>query len=76
MLKYLSRTNPKRIGTSRDPAISAPNPKYSMYFLGGQTYVDLYRNVNLENRQHYRADFGLDVFAKPQVVKLGVAVNF
>jgi len=42
----------------------------------GQTYVDLYRNVNLENRQHYNADFGLDVFAQPQVVKLGVSVNF
>ena len=33
-------------------------------------------NVNLENRQHYMSDFGLDVFATPQIDKMGVAVNF
>ena len=58
-------------GFLTDPALSS-----EIVAANGQTYVDLYRNVNLENRQHYMSDFGLDVFARPQVVKMGVAVNF
>tara|TARA_B100000900_G_scaffold177680_1_gene150634 strand:- start:1571 stop:4555 length:2985 start_codon:yes stop_codon:yes gene_type:complete len=58
-------------GFLTDPALSS-----EIVAANGQTYVDLYRNVNLENRQHYMSDFGLDVFATPQIVKMGVAVNF
>ena len=58
-------------GFLTDPALSS-----EIVAGNGQTYVDLYRNVNLENRQHYMRDFGQDVFAAPQVVKMGVAVNF
>ena len=58
-------------GFLTDPALSS-----EIVAGNGQTYVDLYRNVNLENRQHYMRDFGQDVFAAPQIVKMGVAVNF
>ena len=58
-------------GFLTDPALSS-----EIVAANGQTYVDLYRNVNLENRQHYMTDFGFDVFATPQIVKMGVAVNF
>ena len=58
-------------GFLTDPALSS-----EIVAANGQTYVDLYRNVNLENRQHYMSDFGLDVFDTPQVVKMGVSVNF
>ena len=58
-------------GFLTDPALSN-----EIVAANGQNYVDLYRNVNLENRQHYMSDFGLDVFATPQIVKMGVAVNF
>ena len=58
-------------GFLTDPALSS-----EIVAANGQTYVDLYRNVNLENRQHYMSDFGLDVFATPQIVKMGVSVNF
>ena len=58
-------------GFLTDPALSS-----EIVAANGQTYVDLYRNVNLENRQHYMSDFGFDVFATPQIVKMGVAVNF
>ena len=58
-------------GFLTDPALSS-----EIVAGNGQTYVDLYRNVNLENRQHYMRDFGQDVFATPQIVKMGVAVNF
>jgi outer membrane receptor protein involved in Fe transport len=58
-------------GFLTDPALSS-----EIVAANGQTYVDLYRNVNLENRQHYMTDFGYDVFATPQIVKMGVSVNF
>ena len=58
-------------GFLTDPALSS-----EIVAANGQTYVDLYRNVNLEIRQHYMSDFGLDVFATPQIVKMGVSVNF
>ena len=58
-------------GFLTDPALST-----EIVAANGQDYVDLYRNVNLENRQHFMSDFGLDVFATPQIVKMGVSVNF
>jgi len=58
-------------GFLTDPALST-----EIVAANGQNYVDLYRNVNLENRQHYMRDFGLDVFSTPQIVKMGVSVNF
>jgi hypothetical protein len=66
-----------RTGNAYDDGFLS-NPELSQQIVSsnGQTYVDLYRNVNLENRQHYRNDFGLDTFSEPQIVKMGVAVNF
>ena len=58
-------------GFLTDPALST-----EIVAANGQNYVDLYRNVNLENRKHYMGDFGLDVFSTPQIVKMGVSVNF
>ena len=58
-------------GFLTDPALST-----EIVAANGQDYVDLYRNVNLENRQHFMSDFGLDVFSTPQIVKMGVSVNF
>ncbi len=58
-------------GFLTDPALST-----EIVAANGQDYVDLYRNVNLENRQHFMGDFGLDVFSTPQIVKMGVSVNF
>jgi len=58
-------------GFLTDPALST-----EIVAANGQDYVDLYRNINLENRKHYMGDFGLDVFATPQIVKMGVSVNF
>ena len=58
-------------GFLTDPALST-----EIVAANGQDYVDLYRNVNLENRKHYMGDFGLDVFSTPQIVKMGVSVNF
>ena len=67
-----------RTGNAYDDGfLSDPELSQQIVSANGQTYVDLYRNINLENRQHYRNDFGgLDTFSEPQIVKMGVAVNF
>jgi len=59
-----------------DGFLTNPELSNEIVAANGQNYVDLYRNVNLENRQHYRSDFGQDVFAEPQIVKMGVSVSF
>jgi len=58
-------------GFLTDPGLSS-----EIVAANGQTYVDLYKNVNLENRQHYMRDFGQDVFSSPRVVKMGVEFRF
>ena len=58
-------------GFLTDPALSS-----EIVAANGENYVDLYQNVNLENRQHYRFDFGQDVFSEPRVVKMGVEFKF
>jgi len=36
----------------------------------------MYRNVNLNNRQHYTWDYGRDLFSTPKIIKFGASVNF
>ena len=59
-----------------DGFLSNPELSSEIVNANGQTYVDLYENVNLANRQHYTYDFGRDLFSAPQVVKIGASVNF
>ena len=54
-----------------DPALSS-----QLVAANGATYVELYKNVNLLNRQHYTDDFGQDLFGTPKTVKMGVSVGF
>ena len=58
-------------GFLTDPALSS-----EIVAANGENYVDLYNNVNLENRQHYMSDFGQDVFSEPRVVKMGMEFRF
>ena len=58
-------------GFLTDPALSS-----QLVAANGATYVELYENVNLANRQHYTADFGQDLFGTPTTVKMGVSVSF
>ena len=59
-----------------DGFLTDPKLSTEIVAANGQTYVDLYRNINLENRQHYINDFGRDVFATPQIIRMGASVNF
>jgi len=58
-------------GFLTDPALSS-----ELVAANGATYVELYENVNLANRQHYMADFGQDLFGTPKTVRMGVSVGF
>ena len=72
MINVYSRSgNAYDDGFLTDPALSS-----EIVAANGENYVDLYRNVNLENRQHYRFDFGQDVFSEPRVVKMGIEFKF
>ena len=59
-----------------DGFLTDPKLSTEIVAANGQTYVDLYRNINLENRQHYINDFGRDVFATPQIVRMCASVSF
>ncbi|MCH7496408.1 MAG: TonB-dependent receptor [Candidatus Marinimicrobia bacterium] len=39
-------------------------------------YEELYRVVNLEHREHFVADIGLDLFGRPRQIKFGLEVSF
>lgn len=58
-------------GFLSDPALSS-----EIVAAQGDTYVELYENVNLANRQHYISDFSRDLFGTPRVVRFGASVNF
>ncbi len=59
-----------------DGFLTDPELSTEIVAANGQIYVDLYRNVNLKNRQHYNLDFGQDVFSAPRMVKMGLSFNF
>lgn len=54
------------------------SPELSEIIVEGQgaTYEEMYRAVNLGNRQHYIADQGFDLFARPRQIRVGIAVGF
>ena len=39
-------------------------------------YEELYRVVNLEHREHFVADVGLDLYGRPRQIKFGIEVSF
>ena len=59
-----------------DGFLSDPSLSSEIVAAQGDTYVSLYENVNLANRQHYMWDFGQDLFGSPRIVKFGASVNF
>ena len=72
MLNVYSRSgNAYDDGFLTDPSLSS-----EIVAAQGDLYVNLYENVNIENRQHYMYDFGQDLFDTPRVVKFGASVNF
>lgn len=54
-----------------DPALS------SLIIEGrGPEYVEMYRKINLANRNHWLYDHGFDLFGVPREIKTGIQVSF
>jgi hypothetical protein len=53
-------------------------PELSATLLENQVdlYTELYEVVNLQHRNHYNDDTGLDLYAAPRQVKFGIGVKF
>jgi len=67
---YSRSGNAYEDGYLTDPSLSA-----GITAAQGQLYTDLYRNINLGNRQHFMNDFAQDVFGLPRVTKFGISVD-
>ena len=58
-------------GFLSDPALS------SLIIEGrGPEYVEMYRKINLANRNHWLNDHGFDMFGIPREIKIGTQVSF
>ena len=58
-------------GFLNDPALS------SLIIEGrGPEYVEMYKKINLANRNHWLNDHGFDMFGIPREVRMGVSVSF
>ncbi|MDP6853533.1 MAG: TonB-dependent receptor [Candidatus Marinimicrobia bacterium] len=72
VINVYSRTgNAYNDGFLTDPALSS-----EIVAAQGDLYEELYKNVNLSNRQHYTWDFGQDLFGTPRTYKFGASINF
>jgi hypothetical protein len=63
-----------RTGNAEDDGFLT-NPDLSSQIVaasGGETYVQLYEAINLENRQHYWYDQGGDLFGEPRQIRFGL----
>jgi len=58
-----------------DGFLSSPDLSEDIVRGQGQTYVDLYRALNLENRQHWISDGENDVYGTPRQIRLGVKIE-
>jgi hypothetical protein len=64
---YLRTGNAFDDGYLTNPELSEQNIEAN----GGQRYVELYRAINLENRQHQWQRNGNDLFGSPRQIRLG-----
>ncbi len=66
-----------RTGNAHDDGFLS-DPALSELIVKGQgaVYEELYRSVNMDNRQHYMMDQGFDLFGRPRQIKVGLAVGF
>ena len=72
IINVYNRTgDPYDDGFLSDPALS------SLIIEGrGPEYVEMYRKINLANRNHWLNDHGFDMFGIPREIKTGIQVSF
>jgi len=67
----------QRTGTDQDDGFLT-NPDLSSQIVeasGGQLYTEMYRAINLANRQHYWADQGGDIYGEPRQIRFGLKLS-
>jgi len=71
VINVYSRTgNAYDDGFLTDPSLSS-----EILAAQGDTYRTLYEDVNLANGQHYKNDFGRDLFGAPRTIRFGVSID-
>ena len=59
-----------------DHFFSSPELSELIVAAQGPNYEQLYRSVNIANRQHWIVDNGFDLFGVPRQIKFGISVGF
>jgi len=66
-----------RTGSATDDGFfSNPGLSRSIIQNRGSDYVQYYQTINLDNRHHYREDWGRDIFGQPRQVRIGIQVEY
>jgi uncharacterized membrane protein len=68
---YTKTGNPYDDGYLSDSKASGKNVETY-----GQTYVDMYKAINLENGGAYRSQLGLELFGIPRQIFFGIRLNY
>ncbi len=61
---------------ANDGWLTTPELSSKIVAAQGQTYVDLYRAINLQDRENYQLEFGNDLYGAPRQARLGIRLEF
>ena len=78
---FLNRKNVinvyRRTGTAdEDGFLTNPDLSEKIVEARGEEFVDMFEKINLQNREHYWANQGGDLYDQPRQVHLGLSLDF
>ena len=67
----------RRTGTATDDGfLTTPELSEQIVAARGEAFVDMFEKINLQNREHYWAIQGGDLYSQPRQVHLGFSLDF
>ena len=67
----------RRTGTATDDGfLTTPELSEQIVATRGEAFVDMFEKINLQNREHYWANQGGDLYSQPRQVHLGFSLDF
>jgi outer membrane receptor for ferrienterochelin and colicin len=67
----------RRTGTATDDGfLTTPELSEQIVAARGDAFVDMFEKINLQNREHYWANQGGDLFSEPRQIHLGFSLDF
>jgi hypothetical protein len=67
----------RRTGTATDDGfLTTPELSEQIVAARGEAFVDMFEKINLQNREHYWANQGGDLYSQPRQVHLGFSLDF